>query len=209
MSTKKIRVVIVDDHFVVRIGLTQALNNESDIQVVGEASTGQEAIEICAKLQPDVVLMDLRLPQMSGIETAASLRSISEEIRIVMFSTFSTEEDVFRAFQAGAGAYVSKMAPREELMEAIRQVAAGEYRIPAEIARKLAGATQRTALSARELQVLECIVRGLSNKEIGSRLEIAEVTVKVHVSSLLAKLKVADRTQAATAAIQRGLVRLD
>ncbi len=209
MSSAKIRVVVVDDHFVVRIGLTQALNNEPDLQVIGEASTGAEAIEICRKMRPDVVLMDLRLPQMSGIETATALQNLSEEIRIVMFSTFSTEEDVFRAFQAGAAAYVSKMAPREELMEAIRGVAAGTYRLPVEIARKLAGGTQRTALSARELQVLECIVRGLSNKEIGARLEIAEVTVKVHVSSLLTKLKVADRTQAATAAIQRGLVRLD
>lgn len=205
----KIRILIVDDHFVVRIGLTQAFNNECDMHVVGEASNGQEAIDLYRRLRPDVVVMDMRLPQMTGIDTTAALRRLSDDARIVIFSTFCTDDNVLRAFQAGAGAYVSKMAPREDLMSAIRGIATGDYRLPPEIARKLAEGMQRIALSARELQVLEFIVRGLSNKEIGAKLEIAEVTVKVHVSSLLAKLKVADRTQAATVAIQRGLVHLE
>ena len=175
-----------------------------------EASNGQEAIDFYRRLRPDVVVMDMRLPQMTGIDTTAALRRLSDDARIVIFSTFCTDDDVLlRAFQQAPAPTSSKMAPREDLMSAIRGIATGDYRLPPEIARKLAEGMQRIALSARELQVLEFIVRGLSNKEIGAKLEIAEVTVKVHVSSLLAKLKVADRTQAATVAIQRGLVHLE
>jgi DNA-binding NarL/FixJ family response regulator len=208
-SPNPIRVLIVDDHFVVRLGLKHALNNEPDMEVIGEASTGAEALESFRRLQPDVTVLDMRLPQSSGAATISQLREKWPEAKTLIFSTFTGDEDVFQAFQAGALGYVSKMAPREDLMGALRAVAAGERLIPPAIAQQLAHRMQRPALSARESQVLNLIVQGRSNKEIGSDLQIAEVTVKVHVSGILAKLHVADRTQAATAAIRLGLVALE
>jgi DNA-binding NarL/FixJ family response regulator len=206
---QKLRIVLVDDHFVVRMGLIGSINMESDMSVVAEASTGEEAIELFRELQPDVVVMDLRLPRMSGMEATATICKEFPDAKVIMLSTFEGDEDIYRSLQAGARAYLLKSVLREELLEAIRTVHAGNRYIPAAVAARLAERMPYTELSAREREVLELIVKGMSNKEIGSALAIAEVTIKLHVGHILSKLKVNDRTEAATVALRRGIIHLD
>jgi DNA-binding NarL/FixJ family response regulator len=202
----KIRVLVVDDHHVVRQGLVALLKTVPDINVVAEAADGGEAVELHRKHKPDVTLMDLRLQTVGGVEAIQRIRSENPAARIVVLTTYDGDEDIYRALQAGAKAYLLKGMSVEELISTIHAVHAGKSRIPAPIAEKLAERMGGPELTNRELGVLQLIVRGRSNKEIASDLVISEATVKTHINSLLGKLGVTDRTQAATAAIQRGIV---
>ncbi len=204
-----IRVLVADDHHVVRSGIAASIGLEDDLAVVAEADSGEQVVAQYRASHPDVVLMDLRLPGMSGIEATAALIREVPEARVIMFTTFEGDEDIYRAVQAGARGYLLKSAPREELLRAIRSVAAGERYLPPALANRHAERMASEELSPRELEVLQQIGQGRSNKEIGSALGITEDTVKRHVTNLLAKLRVLDRTQATTAAIRRGLIRLD
>lgn len=205
---QKIRLLIVDDHLVVRIGLRSLLEVQPDMIVAGEAAGGKEAVALFAKLQPDVTLMDLRMPDQSGPVTTAAIRHAFPQARVVVLTTFDNDEDVFRALEAGATGFLLKDADGEALLRTIREVHAGTYRLPPAIAARLAHRQAAPELSPRELEVLQLIVKGRSNKEIGADLGLAENTVKNHVKMIFEKLRVADRTQAATTALQRGLARL-
>jgi len=207
--TEPIRILVVDDHTVVRQGLVALLNTVPDIAVVAEASDGQEAVDAYQKFKPDVTLMDLRLPKLGGADAIALIRQESPGARIIVLTTFDGDEDIFRALQAGAKGYLLKGTDADELTAAIRAVYAGKSKIPAFVAEKLAERMGGPALTTRELEVLKRIVAGRSNKEIASDLHISEATVKTHINSLLSKLNVSDRTQAATTALQRGIVHLD
>jgi DNA-binding NarL/FixJ family response regulator len=206
VTKESIRVLIVEDHNVVRQGLMALINMAEGIQVVGEAADGVEAIAQFRKLQPDVTLVDLRLPKLSGVEIIQRVRSESPQARFVVLTTYDGDEDIYRALKSGAKAYLLKGMTSEELISTIREVAAGRSHIPAAIAERLAERMGTEDLTPREADVLEQIVQGKSNKEIATELDISEATVKTHINSLLGKLGVTDRTQAATAAIRRGLV---
>jgi two-component system NarL family response regulator len=206
---KKIRILVVDDHFVVRMGLAGSINLEPDMVVEAEASNGLQAIEQFRQHRPDIVLMDLKLPGMGGIEATAAICKEFPDAAIVMLSTHDGEEDIYRSLQAGARTYLLKTAAREDLMQTIRAVHSGERAISPAIGARLAERMTRTELTAREMDVLKLIAKGRSNKEIGSALGIAEVTVKLHVGHILTKLKVNDRTQATTTALQRGILHLE
>lgn len=206
---KKIRIMVVDDHFAIRMGLTGSINLEPDMAVEAEASNGSQAIEGFRKHQPDIVLMDLKLPGASGIEATAAICKEFPKAAIIMLSTHDGEEDIYRSLQAGARAYILKDAAREELVAAIRKVHVGERVISPAVGARLAERMTRAELTAREIEVLKLMAKGRSNKEIGSALGIAEVTVKLHVGHLLTKLNANDRTQAATTALQRGILHLD
>jgi two-component system, NarL family, response regulator len=203
-----IRILIVDDHPVVRDGLSAIISRRSDMEVVGEAENGNRAVDLFRELRPDVTLLDLQLPELSGVGVITTLRANFPHARFIVLTTFDGDEDIFRALQAGAQAYLLKGTPREELLEAIRAVHRGQKRIPSDVAAKLAERMMMPELTERELEVLHLIVAGQSNKEIGMALTITEGTVKVHVNNLLGKLGVQDRTQAVTEALKRGIVRL-
>jgi two-component system NarL family response regulator len=204
-----IKILVVDDHAIVRKGLVALLNTVEGLRVVAEASDGEEAILAHRAHKPDVTLMDLRLPKMSGADAIARIRREQPAARIIVLTTFDGDEDIYRALQAGAKGYLLKGMDAAELTEAIRAVYAGKSKIPAIVAEKLAGRMGGPALTGRELEVLKRIVAGRSNKEIGSDLHISEATVKTHINSILSKLGVSDRTQAATSALQRGIVYLE
>jgi DNA-binding NarL/FixJ family response regulator len=206
---KKTRILIVDDHFLLRIGLATSLNSEPDLVVVAEAGTGAQALELHRKHRPDVVLMDLRLPDMGGDEAAAALCGEFPAAKVIMISSFDGQDDIYRSLQAGARSYLPKSVMREELLRAIRAVHAGENYLPPTVAARLVQRLQAPALSSRESEVLKLVVDGRTNKEIAQALAITEITVKNHVSSILTKLNASDRTQASTIAIQRGIVHLD
>ncbi len=205
----KIRIMVVDDHFVVRMGLVGSINIEPDMVIETEASTGQQAIEQFRKTRPDIVLMDLKLPGMDGVETTKIICKEFPDAAIIMLSTHDAEEDIYRSFQAGARNYILKTAVREELIHAIRAVRSGERYISPAIGARLAERTTRAELTTREIEILKLIARGRSNKEIGGTLALAEVTVKLHVGHILTKLNASDRTQATTIALQRGIFHLD
>jgi DNA-binding NarL/FixJ family response regulator len=200
--------MVVEDHHIVRQGLVALLNTVPDMTVVAEASDGKDALDLFRQHQPDITLMDLRLPNMSGVEAVTEIRKQFASARIIVLTTFDGDEDIYRALQAGARGYLLKGMFGEELMDAIRAVHAGKSRIPAVIAERLALRMGGSPLTTRELDVLKLIVAGKSNKEIGAELAISEATVKTHINSILSKLSVTDRTQAATTALQRGLVHL-
>jgi two-component system NarL family response regulator len=204
----QIKLLIVEDHHIVRQGLIALLNTVPDMEVVAEASDGKVGVELFRKHQPDVTLMDLRLPNLGGAEAVAKIRAEFPAARIIVLTTFDGDEDIYRALQAGARGYLLKGMFGDELLDAIRAVHAGKTRIPAVVAERLASRMGGQELTARELEVLGLIVRGQSNKEIGGSLSISEATVKTHINSILSKMGVSDRTQAATSAIQRGLVHL-
>ena len=203
-----IRLLIVEDHQVVRQGLVALLSATDDLEVVGSVGDGLEAVTMYRKLLPDVTLMDLRLPKLSGVEALREIRHEVTDARVIVLTTFDGDEDIFRALQAGARGYLLKGMPLEELVAAIRSVHQGRSSIPPPIAEKLAMRVGGQSLTSRELAVLERIVAGRANKEIAADLNISEATVKSHVNSLLGKLGVADRTHAATVALQRGFVHL-
>lgn len=203
-----IRTLVVDDHHVVRQGLVALLNIMPEIAVVGEASDGLQAVDLYRALQPDITLMDLQLPKLGGVDAILRIREESPAARFIVLTTFDGDEDIFRALQAGAKAYLLKGMTVEELLSTIKAVHSGKTRIAPSIAEKLAERMSSHALTARELAVLERIVAGRANKEIASDLDISEATVKSHINSLLGKLGVSDRTHAATVALQRGIVHL-
>jgi len=204
-----IRILIVENHSIVRQGLVALLGTVPDFTVVAQASDGGEAISLFRTHHPDVTLMDLRLQKMNGVDAIIRIRTDFPDARIIVLTTFDGDEDIYRALQAGAKGYLLKGMEGDELMEAIRAVHAGKSRIPAPVAERLAERFSGSALTERETDVLKEIVRGNSNKEIGTVLHISEATVKTHINSLLSKLGVTDRTQAATKAIQRGIVHLE
>ena len=206
--TQRIRVMLVEDHAVVRQGLIALLSSVPDIEIVGSAVDGAEAVEIFSRCGPDVTLMDLQLPKMGGVEAITAIRATHTAARFIVLTTFDGDEDIYRAMQAGAKAYLLKGMDIEELLTAIRTVFSGKGRISSAIAEKLAERVSGQQLTTRELSTLERIVAGRSNKEIASDLNISEATVKSHVNSLLGKLGAVDRTQAAIIAVQRGFVRL-
>lgn len=209
MTAGSIRVLVVDDHNVVRQGLVALLKVVDGLEVVGEAADGVEAIAQFRKHRPAITLIDLRLPRMSGVEVIQRLRQEEPQARFIVLTTYDGDEDIYRALKAGAKAYLLKGMTTDELVTAIRAVHAGKSHIPAAIAERLAERVGSEDLTQRELDVLEQIVNGKSNKEIGTELDISEATVKTHINSLLSKLGVTDRTQAATAAIRRGIVPLE
>lgn len=206
---ENIRVLVVEDHHVVRQGLVALLNVVDGIEVVGEAADGVEAIAQFRKCQPNVTLIDLRMPRLSGVEVIQRIRMETPTARFIVLTTYDGDEDIFRALQAGARAYLLKGMTTDDLVATIRTVHAGRSHIPPAIAQRLAERVGTEELTPREFDVLEQIVGGCSNKEIATALDISEATVKTHINSLLGKLGVTDRTQAATAAIQRGIVTLE
>jgi DNA-binding NarL/FixJ family response regulator len=203
-----IRILVVDDHHVVRQGLIALLKTVPEISVVAEGSDGEQAVELFRKYSPDVTIMDLRMPKKSGVEAITEIRREAPGARVIVLTTFDGDEDIYRALQAGAKGYLLKDMFGEELIEAIRSVHAGKQRIPAAVAQRLAERMVGPSLTSRELEVLKCIVAGKSNRDIGLQLSISEATVKTHINNILGKLGVTDRTQAATTALQRGIVHL-
>jgi two-component system NarL family response regulator len=201
-----LRLLLVDDHFVVRSGLAASLQLEDDMKVIAEASDALEAVAAFESQAPDIVLMDLQMGETSGIDAVAKICQDHPAARILVFSSFARDEDVYRAIRAGALGYLQKAAPREDLLEAVRQVAKGNRYLPREIAQRLADRLSRPEPSPREREVLALIAKGRSNKEVASDLGLSEDTVKRHVSNLMAKLGAQDRTQAVTEALRRGLI---
>ncbi len=207
-ATKQLRCMVVDDHPVVRAGLVAIISAQPDMSVVAEAADGQTAIELFRRHQPDVTLMDLRMPVLSGFEAIAVLRREFPASRFIVLTTYEGEEDINRALRAGAQGYVLKGMTGEELIDAVRLVAQGFRYIPQAVKERLAGHLFGSRLTPRETEVLQLIVAGLSNREIAEQLSVTEGTVKSFVNSILGKLGVRDRTQAVTTALQRGLVHL-
>ena len=204
-----IRVIIVDDHPVVRAGLTSMLGTQSQLQVVGTASSGEEALEIVRRDSPDVLLLDLRMPNMNGIETLLALKKTGSNAAVIILTSYETDEDIYRAVQAGAQGYLLKDTSLREMVEAIRSVHSGKRYIPRPIAARLAERMMRTNLTLREIEILKMLAKGPTNKQIGHALGISDNTVRNHVNSIIEKLEVSDRTEAATTAIQRGIIAVD
>jgi len=202
----KIRILLVDDHFIVRTGLVSLLSTEPNLAVVGEAADGEEAIKQFQLLRPDLVLMDLRMPGKSGHEVTQRIRALSPGTPILMLSGYEGDADIHAALEAGVRGYVFKSATGEELIPAIHAVAAGRRWVPQNVAARLRLGNSFEPLTTRELEVLAQLARGQANKEIADTLGISEYTAKGHLKSILAKLRVADRTQAVIAAVQRGLI---
>jgi DNA-binding NarL/FixJ family response regulator len=206
-----IRLLVADDHPVVRDGLRAMLATQPDMELVGEAATGTQAVERAHTLRPDVVLMDLQMPELDGPAAIATLREQAPEVRVLVLTTFGTDADITRAVDAGATGYLLKDAPREQLFGAIRAAARGESVLSPSVATRVLGrmrAPAEEALSPRELEILGAVARGLSNKDIGRQLYVSEATVKTHLLRVFSKLGVDDRTAAVTVALERGIIRL-
>lgn len=204
----RIRVFSVDDHPLLREGIAAVIDNQPDMQIVAQAATGGEAIRIFRQHLPDVTLMDLRLPDMSGIEVLIAIRTEFPDARIIMLTTFEGDVDIRRSLEAGARGYMLKNMPPKELVEVIRQVHAGKKRIPAEVAAHLAEYMGDDVLTEREIEVLRHVASGNRNRDIAERLFISEETVKVHVKHIMEKLGASDRTQAVAIAVRRGIIQL-
>ncbi len=204
-----IRILIVDDHPVVRAGLTSMLSTHAELQVIGSASSGEEALAMIQDHIPDIVLLDLRMPGLNGIDMLVAAKKNGSQVRAIILTSYETDEDIYRAVQAGAQGYLLKDTPFKEMLEAIRAVNAGKRYIPQQIAQRLAERMMRTELTARELEILRMLAKGPTNKQIGHALGISDYTVRNHVNSIIQKLEVSDRTEAATTAIQRGIITVD
>jgi len=207
-ARRKIRILIADDHFIVRSGLVSLIHAETDMKVVAEAVDGGQAVELYRKHQPDLALMDLRMPVKNGNETIELIRREFPGARILVLTAFSGDEDIHRALNAGAQGYLLKSATSDDLIPAIRAVAAGEPWIPNDVASRLAVRSSYGSLTAREIQVLKETARGKANKEIADTLAISKHTVKDHLKNILSKLNVSDRTEAVTSAVQHGIIEL-
>jgi len=215
----RIRLLIVDDHPVVRDGLKGMLSSQQDLVIAGEASNGEEAVALAGRLHPDVVLMDLRMPLMDGVTAIGRIREGWPEIHVLVLTTYDADADILRAVEAGATGYILKDAPRDELFRAVRSTAAGQSYLSPSVAARLMGQVRSAregdreprgeALSAREREVLESVARGATNKEIARQLHISEATVKSHLLHIFSKLGASDRTQAVTIAVKKGVIRLD
>ena len=211
-----IRLLIADDHTVVRDGLTTMLGREKDITVVGEAKNGLEAVEKARELEPDVVLMDLRMPELDGVEAMRRIRSENQEVKFIVLTTYDTDDYIFHAIEAGAKGYLLKDASRDQLFQAVRAVHRGESLIQPGVAAKVLDrfaqlstqAGTNELLTGREVEVLRLMATGSPNKEIGSTLSISEGTVKTHVANIFQKLEVRDRAEAVAQAMQRGIIKL-
>lgn len=203
-----IRVLSVDDHALLRDGIAALIANQSDMELVAEASNGREAIELFRKHHPDVTLMDLQMPEMSGIDAMSAIRSEFPQARIIVLTTYAGDVQVFRALKAGARAFLLKGLLRKELLDTIRAVHAGQRRLPPEIAAEIAEHATDDALTPRELDVLRLIAGGNANKEIAAQLSLTEETVKGHVKNILAKLGANDRTHAVTIGLKRGIIEI-
>lgn len=208
MTQDSIRVLIADDHPVVRSGLARMIDFGEGMSAVAEAENGTQAIELFHQHQPDVVLMDLRMPEINGVDAIIAIRQEFPHARIIILTTYDTDEDIFRGLQAGASGYLLKDAKMNVLLDAIRQVHAGKNYIPPEVGAKLATRLSSPKLSDRELEVLQHIAQGKNNSDIATVLGISEGTIKFHITNIFSKLGVSDRTQAVLVAIKRGLVTL-
>ena len=210
--SETIRLVIADDHPVVRDGLRAMLDTQPDIDVVGEASTGAEALSMARSLRPDLVLMDLQMPELDGASATRRIRAKHEDVHVLVLTTYDTDADISRAVEAGATGYLLKDARREDLFNAVRLAARGESVLSPGVASRVLGrmrAPAEEALSVREIEVLAAVARGLSNREVARELHVSEATVKTHLLHVFAKLGVDDRTAAVTVALERGIFRLD
>jgi DNA-binding NarL/FixJ family response regulator len=208
LSESKIRILVVDDHPLVRKGIELVLTGEGDMEMVGEAADGQEAIEKFQECRPDVVLMDLRMPKLGGVEAARRLRQLDPEARIIALTSYDGDQDIYRALEAGMRGYILKGTAHVNLGSAIRAVHSGKRLLPPEVAERLGEHFPRVALTPREVEVLSLVAGGLSNKEIARTLVTAIGTIKMHVQNIHKKLGVADRTQAVTIALERGILHL-
>jgi DNA-binding NarL/FixJ family response regulator len=208
MSTPSIRILTVDDHPLLQEGIAAMIRSQPDMELVGEARNGRDAVQRFRETMPDVTLMDLRLPDMNGIDVMIAIRGEFPEARIVVLTTFEGDAEIHRALAAGARGYLLKSMPPRELLDGIRQVHAGKKRIPAEIAARLAEHLSDEALTAREIEVLRQVASGNRNRDIAERLFISEETVKVHVKHIMDKLGAHDRTEAVSIAIRRGIIQL-
>jgi DNA-binding NarL/FixJ family response regulator len=206
---EKIKVMVVDDHPLMRVGVASIVNARSDMTVVAQAGTGEEAVTLFFKHKPDVTLMDLRLPGMSGVDSIRSIRETHPRARFVVLTTYEGDADIHRALEAGAQGYVIKGMPYQTLVEALQRVHTGGRFLPPPVARALASRMPDSELSAREQEVLSLLASGKSNKDIASTLGISESTVKCHVSAILLRLNVSDRTEAVVTALHRGLIHLE
>ena len=207
-TSERIRVLVVDDHPLMRVGIAAIIDARADMTVVAQAGSGEEAVRLHDLHKPDLTLMDLRLPGGSGVEAIRNIRTKSPTARFVVLTTYEGDEDIHQALQAGARGYLIKGMPHEALIEALRKVHAGGRYLPSPVTRALASRTPAGELSAREREVLSFLVKGSSNREIAVQLGIKEATVKSHVSVILMRLDVSDRTQAVVKALQRGLAHL-
>jgi DNA-binding NarL/FixJ family response regulator len=207
-ATGLIRLLCVDDHPLMREGIAAVVRNEADMCLVAEAVNGQEAIERFREFRPDITLMDLRLPDMSGIEALRAIRREFKDARIIMLTTFEGDADILRSLEAGAQAYLLKNMPRPELLETIRKVNGGKRHVPKEVAAQLAQFMGQESLSRREVEVLEKIADGNRNSDIASMLFISEETVKGHIKHIMEKLGASDRTEAVAIGLRRGIIRL-
>lgn len=207
-SNALIKILVVDDHYIVRVGLVALINTEPLLKVIAEADDGEQAVALFEKFRPDLVLMDSRMPGKSGQEAIQEIRRISPGARVLMLSAFDGDADIHMALEAGAEGYVLKSATGQDLIPAIHAVAAGKRWIPSNVATRLKSRNSYEELTAREMAVLKELARGLANKEIADKLGITEYTTKDHLKNILAKLRAADRTQAVTTALQRGIIQL-
>jgi DNA-binding NarL/FixJ family response regulator len=204
----RIRVLCVDDHPLVRKGIASILANEADMLLVGEAGNGREAVDLFRKLRPDVILMDLRMPEMTGIEAARIIRQEDPEARIVALTSYDGDQDIYRALEAGVRGYLLKEMVHTDVLRAIRTVYSGKRLMPQEVAERLSEYFPQVALTPREVEVLGLVAKGLANKEIAGKLGTASGTVKMHIQNILAKLGASDRTHAVTIALERGILHL-
>jgi DNA-binding NarL/FixJ family response regulator len=209
MDAETIRVMCVDDHPLVRKGVASILANEPDMEVVAEASSGREAVDKYRELHPDVVLMDLRMPEMDGTEATRAIRGENPDARIIALTSYDGDQDIYRALEAGVRGYILKEMVHTEVVKAIRTVQSGKRLMPPEVAERLSEYFPQVALTPREVEVLSFVARGLANKEIAHKLGTANGTIKMHVQNILEKLGASDRTHAVTIAIERGILHLD
>ena len=205
---RAIRILIVDDHPVVQAGLSSMLATHEEVEVIGSASSGDEALMMVQQDMPDILLLDLRMPGMNGIDTLHALKEMKASAKAIILTSFETDENIYRAVQAGAQGYLLKNTSQRQMLEAIAIVHAGKRYIPSQIAARLAERMLRSNLTARESEILEMLAKGLTNKQIGSALTISENTVRNHVNSIMEKLEVSDRTEAVAVAIQQGIIQI-
>ncbi len=209
MSAPTITILCVDDHPLVRKGIASIIANEANLKLVGEAGGGHEAVDMFRSLRPDVVLMDLRMPDMDGIEATKQIRKIDPEAKIIALTSYDGDQDIYKAIEAGVRGYILKEMVHTKVIDAIQTVHSGKRLMPTEVAERLSEYFPQVALTPREIEVLKYVAKGMANKEIAHHLGTASGTVKMHVQNILAKLGASDRTHAVTIALERGILHLD